>query len=77
VLLAQRLDAAQIAGGREVDAALPLDRLDENRRDVRVHRPLDRAEVAVREHRESGGQRAEAVLVLRLLEKLMTVVVRP
>ena len=69
VLLAERLDAAQIACGREVDAALPW--IGSTRTAATfgfIARSIAR-EIAVGEHREAGRQRAEAVLVLRLFRE--------
>ena len=55
--------ATEVARGRDDDAGLALDRLDQNRGDVGVHRLLDRVGVAVGQHAEAGGEGAEALLV--------------
>src|SRR5829696_6632905 len=54
-------DVAQVAVGRDDHAALALDRLDEDRHGVRGDRSLEGREVAVRDHVEAGGERAEPV----------------
>ena len=56
---AERLRALEVAGRRQVHA-LPLDRLDEEERDVLAAQlPLERVEVAERHAVEAGEQRPE------------------
>src|SRR2546425_7372309 len=49
-----------------VDASLPLDRLDDDRRRTVVERALHGAEVVVRHVLEAGDERLEALAVLLL-----------
>jgi hypothetical protein len=85
-LVADQQDAARACRSRarapgsrraDDDPGLALDRLDQERRGVRRDRRLERRGVAERNADEAGRERAEAVAVLRSLEKPMIVVVRP
>ena len=66
VLLAQRPEPLQESGRRRADAALALDRLDEDRRRLRPDRLLRRREGAERHLVEALDLRAEALEVLLL-----------
>ena len=56
----------EVALGRDNDASLALDRLDQHGRGVRRDRARDRVEVAERHRLEARGERAEAVAVVGL-----------
>ncbi len=61
-----RAHRREIAVGRHDDAALALDRLDEERGGVRRDRALERGELAVRHQAQPGRERSEALAILRL-----------
>src|SRR6185295_18689214 len=65
-LVAELAQARQISVVGKIDAALPLDGLDENAGRPAVDGPLDRTEVVERHVLEAAGKRLEAVVVFLL-----------
>ena len=66
VLVGQLAQAFEVAGRRQVDAALALDRLDHDGARLAVDQLRDRVEIAERGVAEAGQQRLEALVILRL-----------
>ncbi len=66
MLVAQLAHVAQLGGRNRADAALPLDRLDQDRRGLRTDRRLQRLAVAERHLVEALHLRAEALQVFLL-----------
>src|SRR3989449_10958353 len=65
-LVAELAEPGQVVVVGNVDASLPLDRLDDDRRRTVVERALHGAEVVVRHVLEAGDERLEALAVLLL-----------
>ena len=66
MLVGQLAQPFEVAGRRQVDAALALDRLDQDGAGLAVDQLGDGVEVAERGVAEAGQQRLEALVVLRL-----------